>query len=72
MGFDPAGFDFTTGGTVTGREQVVFNPADNNWYSWSGTLPHVVSAGTDPTADSNWKPRTDQLLRQNPSLELRF
>lgn len=65
MGFDPAAFDFTTGGTVTARDTVVYNPADNNWYSWAGTLPRVVAAGTDPTADSNWKPRTDQLLRQN-------
>lgn len=64
LGFTPVSFDFTTGGTVTGREQVVFNPADNNWYSWSGALPHAVAAGTDPTADTNWKPRTDQLLRQ--------
>lgn len=68
-GFDPAAFDFTTGGTVTARDTVVYNPADNNWYSWAGTLPHVVAPGTDPTADSNWKPRTDQLLRQNLSAE---
>lgn len=67
MGFDPAAFDFTTGGTVTARDTVVYNPADNNWYSWAGTLPRVVASGTDPTADSNWKPRTDQLLRQNLS-----
>lgn len=65
MGFDPASFDFTTGGTVNARDTVVYNPADNNWYSWAGALPHVVGAGTDPTADGNWKPRTDQLLRQN-------
>ena len=64
LGFTPVSFDFTTGGTVTGRGEVVFNPTDNNWYSWAGALPHVVSPGTDPTADSNWKPRTDQLLRQ--------
>lgn len=63
-GFSPASFDFTTGGTVTDRATVVFNPGDNNWYSWSGALPHVVAAGTDPTTDGNWKPRTDQLLRQ--------
>lgn len=67
MGFDPSAFDFTTGGTVTARDTVVYNPADNNWYSWAGALPHVVSPGTDPTADSNWKPRTDQLLRQELS-----
>lgn len=64
--FEPADFDFTSGGTLgtTDRNKAVYNPADNNWYSWSGTLPKIVSAGEDPTADSNWKPRTDQLLRQ--------
>lgn len=65
MGFDPASFDFTTGGTVTARDTVVYNPADNNWYSWAGTLPHVVVPGTNPLLDANWKPRTDQLLRQD-------
>lgn len=69
MGFDPAAFDFTTGGTVNARDTVVYNPADNNWYSWAGTLPHVVAAGTDPTTDDNWKPRTDQLLRQELASE---
>ena len=64
--FEPSDFDFTSGGTLdtTDRNKAVYNPADNNWYSWSGTLPHVVAAGTDPTADSEWKPRTDQILRQ--------
>lgn len=64
--FEPSDFDFTSGGTLdsTDRNKAVFNPTDNNWYSWAGALPHVVSPGTDPTADSNWKPRTDQLLRQ--------
>ncbi|QHJ81550.1 MAG: hypothetical protein [Bacteriophage sp.] len=64
--FEPSDFDFASGGTLdsTDRNKAVFNPADNNWYSWTGTLSHVVVAGTDPTADSNWKPRTDQLLRQ--------
>lgn len=67
--FEPNSFDFTTGGTLdtTDRNKAVYNPADNNWYSWAGTLPKVVAAGTDPTADSNWKPRTDQLLRQELS-----
>ena len=64
--FEPADFDFTSGGTLdsTDRNKAVYNPADNNWYSWSGTLPKIVSAGEDPTTDANWKPRTDQLLRQ--------
>ncbi|WP_205714895.1 hypothetical protein [Klebsiella pneumoniae] len=70
--FEPNSFDFTTGGTLdtTDRNKAVYNPADNNWYSWAGTLPHDVSPGADPTADSNWKPRTDQLLRQELSSEV--
>lgn len=69
IGFSPASFDFTSGGTLTvaDRDAVVYNPTDNNWYSWAGTLPKAVAAGEDPTADSNWKPRTDQLLRQDLS-----
>lgn len=65
--FEPSDFDFTTGGTLdtTDRNKAVYNLADNNWYSWSGTLPKIVSAGEDPTADTNWKPRTDQILRAN-------
>ena len=64
-GFDRASFDFTTGGTlsITDRDKLVYNPAGYNWYSWSGTLPHFVAAGTDPTLDSQWIPRTDELLR---------
>lgn len=69
MGFNPAAFDFTTGGTITARDTVVYNPADNNWYSWAGALPHVVTPGTNPLLDANWKPRTDQLLRQELSSE---
>lgn len=72
--FDPSDFDFTTGGTLdaTDRNKAVYNPADNNWYSWSGTLPKIVSAGEDPTVDSNWRPRTDQLLRQDLSSNTGF
>lgn len=69
MGFNPAAFDFTTGGTITARDTVVYNPADNNWYSWAGALPHVVTPGANPLLDANWKPRTDQLLRQELSSE---
>lgn len=65
LGFNPASFDFSTGGTVTDRDSAVYNPADNNWYSWSGPLPKVVAAGEDPTADANWIPRTDQILRED-------
>lgn len=65
VGFEPAGFDFASGGTLSAddRDKVVFNAADGNWYSWSGSLPHVVAAGTDPTIDTAWVPRIDPSLR---------
>ncbi len=65
IGFQPASFDFTSGGTLTtdDRDKVIFNPADNNWYSWAGSLPHIVAAGTDPTTDTDWIPRVDPSLR---------
>ena len=65
FGFNPAEFDFVSGGTLSDndRDKAVYNPADNNWYSWGGPLPKIVAAGEDPTADANWIPRTDQLLR---------
>ena len=65
MGFERAPFDFTTGGTlgIADRNKIVYNPPDNNWYSWAGTLPKVVSPGTNPLSDANWIPRTDEVLR---------
>lgn len=66
-GFQPASFDFTTGGTlgVNDRDKVVFDPVSMAWYSWSGTLPKVIAAGTNPLLDSNWKPQTDPNLRND-------
>lgn len=66
-GFQPASFDFSTGGTlgVNDRDKVVFDPVSMAWYSWSGTLPKVIAAGTNPLLDSNWKPQTDPNLRND-------
>ena len=65
LGFDPASFDFTTGGTLTvdDRNKVVYDPVSTTWYSWGGVLPKVVPAGTNPLLDSNWMPQTDPSLR---------
>ncbi|QHJ79791.1 MAG: hypothetical protein [Caudoviricetes sp.] len=64
-GFFPASFDFTTGGTlgVNDRNKVVYDPVSMAWYSWAGSLPKVVPAGTNPLLDANWKPQTDPKLR---------
>lgn len=65
VGFQPASFDFTSGGvlTVDDRDKVVYNPPDNNWYSWAGSLPHTVVAGTNPLLDTNWIARVDPSVR---------
>ena len=70
LGFKPASFNFVTGGTlgVYDADKCIYNPApagDNNWYSWSGSLPHDVDPGTNPTADVQWVDRTDVTLRSD-------
>lgn len=66
-GFLPASFDFTTGGTlgIDDRDKVVYDPVSKAWYSWSGALPKVIAAGTNPLLDSNWKPQTDPTIRSD-------
>lgn len=66
-GFQPASFDFATGGTlgVNDRDKVVYDSVSKTWYSWGGTLPHVIAAGTNPVGDANWKPQTDPNLRSD-------
>jgi hypothetical protein len=65
VGFEPAAFDFTTGGTlgVNDRDKVVYDPVSKTWYSWGGALPKVIPAGTSPVGDANWTPQTDPNLR---------
>lgn len=64
MGFTPASFDFTTGGTlgVNDRDKVVYDPVSKAWYSWLGDLPKVIAAGTNPVGDANWKPYNDDQI----------
>ncbi len=66
-GFTPASFTFQTGGTLsaTDRNKVVYDSASLTWYSWAGTLPKVIAAGTNPLLDSNWNPWSDPNLRNN-------
>lgn len=64
-GYSDAGFTFTTGGTlaVTDRDKVVYDPASKTWYSYSGTLPITLPAGSSPVGSDDWKPQTDPNLR---------
>lgn len=65
--FQPASFDFSTGGTlgVNDRSKVVYDPVSKTWYSWAGTLPHVIAAGTNPVGVADWVPQTDPDLRSD-------
>ncbi|WP_215244552.1 hypothetical protein [Escherichia coli] len=67
IGFEPASFDFTTGGTLTvaDRDKVVYDPVSQTWYSYAGTLPVVVPASFNPVGSANWKPQTDPDLRND-------
>lgn len=66
-GFNPAGFTFQTGGTLTStdRNKVVYDSVSMAWYSWAGPLPKIITAGENPVGNANWKPQTDPKLRQD-------
>ena len=68
IGFKRGSGDFTTGFTVMPGERDVawYDPVSSNWYSYLGVIPsdgYDVAPGTNPVGDSDWSPRTDQLLR---------
>ncbi|EKA4206581.1 right-handed parallel beta-helix repeat-containing protein [Salmonella enterica] len=65
LGFYPASFDFSTGGTLTAndRNKVVYDPVSRTWYSWAGALPKVIAAGTNPVDAADWIPQTNPDLR---------
>ena len=54
---------FTIGGTLNYPNEAALNPADGNFYGWTGVFPHVVAPGTDPAAVTGYVPRTDVILR---------
>lgn len=58
----------TTGGTLTDASQVFLNDitasaGKGNYYAWTGSLPKVVAAGTDPAAVAGFVARSDAALR---------
>lgn len=74
VGFEPAGFDFTSGGTLntTDRNKAVLWPmadgGDGDWYYWEGALPKVIPASSTPAStggvlDGAWRPVGDITLR---------
>lgn len=74
IGFEPASFDFTTGGTLStsDRNKAVLWPmadgGDGDWYYWEGALPKVIPAASTPSstggvAEGAWRPVGDIELR---------
>lgn len=73
IGFTPAPFDFTSGGTLTDamRDVAVLWPApggDGDWYYWEGALPKVIPAASTPSSTGGvgngaWRPLGDITLR---------
>ena len=71
-GFQPASFDFVTGGTLVSgdRNKAVFNPSptgDNNWYAWQGSFPKIISPNSTTSTsgglgENAWKPVTNSVL----------
>lgn len=46
---------FESGATVQSSSDALVQETTGNTYSWTGTFPKTVSAGTDPTTDPLWK-----------------
>ncbi len=65
IGFEPASFDFTTGGVLSlnDRDKVVYDPVSKTWYSYAGTLPVTIPAGFSPVGNASWTPQTDPNIR---------
>lgn len=69
IGFKPGMGDFATGFTVQPgqRDYAWYDPVSLNWYSYLGVIPptgYVVSSGTNPVGNADWKPVTDIMLRE--------
>lgn len=68
MAFTPVG-TFTEGATLTDARQIllweVSEGGDGHYYSWSGTFPKAVTAGSSPSPieAGSWVDRTDDSLR---------
>lgn len=63
ISFTYAGFTFVSGGTLTSPAQVVYDPATSSFWSWAGSFPEVVAAGSDPLSDPQWINQTENSYR---------
>lgn len=77
IGYEIASFDFSTGGTLNSndRNKVVIWPApsgNGSYYSWKGSLPKVIPAGSSPAttggeSSTTWVNVSDLTLRNDLS-----
>lgn len=68
MGFQPLAGSFQTGATITARNQTLYDEVSKVFYSWGGTLPKTVPAGSTPATAGGvgagaWSDKTDLILR---------
>ncbi|EGL0955448.1 endorhamnosidase [Salmonella enterica subsp. enterica serovar Enteritidis] len=83
VGFSPASFNFTTGGTlgVNDADKAVLWPkedgGDGNYYAWRGSLPKVIPAASTPLAtggisDSAWDAFGDITFRAEADKKFKY
>lgn len=70
MGLTPAAGSFQAGGTITDRNQTLYDEVSHVFYAWGGALPKVVAAGSTPataggTGVGAWSDKTDLMLRSD-------
>lgn len=62
-GYNLVDGSFEAGGTITTATDVLLYESNGKAYSWSGTLPKTISAGSTPVGDASWVLRADALLK---------
>lgn len=83
VGFSPASFNFTTGGTLGAddADKAVLWPkedgGDGNYYAWRGSLPKVIPAASTPLAtggisDSAWDAFGDITFRAEADKKFKY
>ncbi|APM00257.1 tailspike protein [Salmonella phage STP03] len=83
VGFSPASFNFTTGGTlgVNDADKAVLWPkedgGDGNYYAWRGSLPKVIPAASTPLttggiSDSAWVAFGDITFRAEADKKFKY
>ena len=73
MGWTPVAGSFQAGGTITDRNQTLYDEVSQVFYAWGGALPKVVPAGSTPATAGGvgvglWSDKTDLTLRNELSL----